>query len=276
MLQPQARAAPYLVVLSPGPDQGQRFDLAKQQVVVGRAATCDVRLDDPCISRKHATLWQQGEAVFLHDLGSTGGTSVNGAAVTAARKLHSGDIVGIAAVQLRYESGDAPDEARVGAAPSASIAPPVRYDIGDQRGQAINNVAGDQRIAYVQHINQQRENFFRDIAATKTKARWLVWTGLLLYVVGFSVFAAGVLGFIKLVGDTINGGDPGTFVSPFGRDVAGVPSGLLGSALAALGTMLLVIGIVLHVVATSRRKRIDRDLPVPSPWSAPTHWEGER
>ena len=145
----------------------------------------------------------------------------------------------------------------------------ARYAQGAQFGD--HNV---QTNTYVQHINQQRENFFREIAATRTKARWLVWTGSLLFIIGFGLFAAGVLGFIKQAGDAANGSDIGRSVSPFGRQVAGIPLGVLGWALAALGALLLVVGIVLHIVATSRRKRVDRDLPVPPPWQAPAHWEG--
>ena len=111
---------------------------------------------------------------------------------------------------------------------------------------------------------QQRENFFREIAATKTKARWLVWTGFVAFVVGFGLFAAGVLGFIKQAGSAVETG--GGVTSPFGPDIVGVPLGLLGWALGALGLLLLVVGIVLHIVATSRRRRVDRELPVPSQW----------
>ena len=52
----------------------------------------------------------------------------------------------------------------------------------------------------------------------------------------------------------------------FGPDIGGLPSALFGWALAALGMLLLVVGIVLHIVATSRRRRVDRELPVPPPW----------
>jgi hypothetical protein len=111
-----------------------------------------------------------------------------------------------------------------------------------------------------------RDNFLREIAATRTKARWLVWTGFLAFVVGFALFAAADLGFLKQVSTDIQTGSTDPPVSPFGRDIAGIPSGLLGWALAALGMLLLVVGIVLHIVATSRRKRVERELPVPAPW----------
>jgi hypothetical protein len=119
-------------------------------------------------------------------------------------------------------------------------------------------------IGHDQWVIQQRENFFREIAATKTKARWLIWTGFLAFVVGLGLFAAGVLGFIKQAGSAVE--TSGGVTSPFGPDIGGVPLGLLGWALAVLGMLLLVVGIVLHIVATSRGRRVDRELPVPPQW----------
>jgi len=77
MTQPQTTDTPHFVVLTPGSDQGRRIDLTKDDVVVGRAATCDVRLDDPHVSRTHAALQRRGGAVYVQDLGSSAGTFVN-------------------------------------------------------------------------------------------------------------------------------------------------------------------------------------------------------
>ena len=120
---------------------------------------------------------------------------------------------------------------------------------------------------HVQNVNQQRENFLREVAATKTKARWLAWTGFLLSVVGFGIFVAADLSFIKSISDAIQSGDPAPpTTSPLGREIGGVPIGLAGWALAAVGMVLLIVGIVLHVVATSRRKQAYRDFPMLPPW----------
>jgi hypothetical protein len=51
----------------------------------------------------------------------------------------------------------------------------VRFDVGNQSAGMINNVGRDQHLSYVQYIQQQRASFARDIAATKTKARWFIW-----------------------------------------------------------------------------------------------------
>jgi len=273
MKQPQTTGARYLVALNRGSEQTRRIPLTKEHLVVGRAPTSDVRFDDANVSRTHAALWQGGGVVYVQDLGSSGGTFVNGVPVTAPRQLRSGDVVAFSSVQLRYQDvGDETGHAPIPHGPSprsASSGPSVGYHIGQQQAGAINNVGRDQYNSHVQQIHQQRESFLREIAATKTRARWLIWMGFLLLVVGFGVFAAGIVGFLGQASDAVNSGDLESPGSPFGQDIAGIPSGLLGWGLAAGGTLMLVVGIVLHVVATSRRKRVDREYSVQPPWRAP-------
>jgi hypothetical protein len=266
MMRLDGGGMPYLVVVSPDSDRGRRIPLDRDYLVVGREQRCDVRFDDPQVSRTHAALQRRGTRVYVEDLGSSAGTFVNGAATTAARELQTGDVLTFASVTARLESGGAAaDETRTTPARPAEAAA-VRQ-IHEQRAGVINNVDRDQYISHVQYVNQQRENFLREVAATKTKARWLAWTGFLMFVAGFGIFAAADLSFIKGISDAIqNGGEPPPTASPFGREIGGVPFGLAGWALAALGTIVLIVGIVLHIVATSRRRRAYRDFPVPPPW----------
>jgi hypothetical protein len=85
--------------------------------------------------------------------------------------------------------------------------------------------------------------------------------------VGFGLFAYADLSFLKEISNAFqNGGQEPSMISPFGRDIGGIPIGLIGWALSAVGIILLIVGIVLHIVATSRRRRADRDFPVPPPW----------
>jgi hypothetical protein len=269
MMRLNSSGTPHLVVLAPDSDRGRRIPLDRDYLVVGREHTCDVRFDDPRVSRTHAALQRRGTRVYVEDLGSSGGTFVNGAATTAARELQVGDVLAFAAVTARLESGaTAADETSTMPARPAEAA--VVQQIDEQRAEVINNVDRDQYISHVQYVNQQRENFLREVAATKTKARWLAWTGFLMFVVGFGIFAAADLSFIKGISDAIqNGSEPPQTTSPFGREIGGVPFGLAGWALAALGMILLVVGIVLHIVAASRRRRAYSDFPVLPPWVDP-------
>lgn len=99
-------AAPYLEVVSPGPLHGHRIVLSKDQVVVGRKPESDARLEDPRISRTHALLRRDAGHVYVEDLGSTGGTTVNRTPVTAPRRLNSGDLVSFAALDLMYQADE--------------------------------------------------------------------------------------------------------------------------------------------------------------------------
>jgi hypothetical protein len=283
MSTPNTRSMPYLVALEPGTGDARRIPLTQDHLVVGRAAGSDVRLDDEHVSRTHAILRYEDGRVWVQDLGSSGGTFVNGQAVTGPHELFPGDVVSFATVALRLAvdatpGGETTTMPRVDAGRTSrhngDTAPQVRYDIGGQSAGAISNVGRDQYQSYVQHVTQQRESFLREIAATRTKARWLVWTGFLLFVAGFGLFAAGVLGFIDAVGNANAATDPAT-LNPFGSEIAGVPFGMVGWGMAVLGVLLLILGIVLHVVATSRRKRVDREYRVaPPPGYRPGQWGG--
>ena len=143
------------------------------------------------------------------------------------------------------------------------------YAIGRQDGEVINNIGRDQYNAYVQQVIQQRDDFLREIAATKSKARWVILAGFLLFVIGFGMFAAADLNFLKQVSQDAQSSNPSPPTAPFGRDVAGITFGLLGWATAAVGMLLLITGIVLHGIATSRRKHVERDFPLPVPWPHP-------
>jgi FHA domain len=259
-------SVPQLVVLSPDSCRGHRIELINDYLVVGRDPGCDVRLDDPHVSRTHAALQRRGTAVQVLDLGSSGGTFVNGYPATTARELRPGDLVAFATVKARFDAGS-PVTDQTQAMPAHSG--PARYSIGRQDGEIISNVGRDQYNAQIQQVVQQRDSFLRDIASTRTRARWLICVGFVMFVVGFGLFAAADLSFLKQIAHDITRSQqqlPPPPASPFGGDILGVPSGLLGWALAAIGTLLLIVGIVLHVIATARRRRVERELPLPVPW----------
>lgn len=62
---------------------------------IGRAETCQVRLDDAYASLHHARLQHRDGAWVLEDLGSTNGTYVNDRRIAAPVEVHAGDVVRI-------------------------------------------------------------------------------------------------------------------------------------------------------------------------------------
>jgi FHA domain len=77
---------------------GQDGGLAGRSVTIDSAVTlgretADIVIEDPEVSRRHASLdWNQGRPE-LSDLGSANGTFVNGERIDAPRELHDGDVV---------------------------------------------------------------------------------------------------------------------------------------------------------------------------------------
>lgn len=81
---------PFLVRLT-GREVGLASVIEKEEAVIGRALTCDVRLDETGVSRAHARIRRVGDAFTVEDLGSSNGTRVNGQPIQGEVTLHDGD-----------------------------------------------------------------------------------------------------------------------------------------------------------------------------------------
>ncbi len=81
---------------------GQKHvDLAEAVVSIGRALDNDVILEDPRVSRHHAQLRRRYGRYVLYDVGSSGGTSVNGYPVQECM-LQPGDVISFAGSEVIY------------------------------------------------------------------------------------------------------------------------------------------------------------------------------
>lgn len=94
---------PMLVVTTDGPLSGRVMVLDADELVLGRRSTCDLVLDDPHVSRAHATIRRQAGAVLIQDLKSTGGTFINGEQIEGSAALKHGDIVRFGQIEARFE-----------------------------------------------------------------------------------------------------------------------------------------------------------------------------
>jgi hypothetical protein len=263
-------ARPRLVVTNPAPMRGTVLELDRPRLTLGRDQRADLRLPDPLVSGVHARFDHDGIHTTVVDLGSTNGTTVNGAAVRGETlPLRDGDVLRFANVEVRFETPGGPQPVVPAAGPDAG------YHIDSQSGGWINNVEGAP-YNYIKQVTEQRESFLREVAATKTKARRLIWVGFALFVLGGGTYfwvAARAAGQMSDFISGVQTADPDSFVEPrlpeiFGERVAGVPLAFFGVGAVALGVVLMVVGLVLHVVAASRRKRLETTA-VASPWPVP-------
>ncbi len=87
----------------------QTFELPEgRTLVVGRGGASDIAIYDPTISRRHAELTVGADGVRVKDLGSSNGTCINGARITAGR-LAPDDSVTFGKVSFRLSgAGPAP------------------------------------------------------------------------------------------------------------------------------------------------------------------------
>ncbi len=81
------------------------LELNEGEFVVGRNASCQLSLDDPLVSRRHATFTVLPEAVTVEDLGSRNGVSVNGERIAGRVMLRPGDRIQIGSQEMVLVAG---------------------------------------------------------------------------------------------------------------------------------------------------------------------------
>ena len=75
--------------------------LAKDRTTIGRRSHNDVVIDNLAVSGEHAVIYSAGGEVYLEDLGSTNGTTVNGQPIKK-HLLQSGDTLEIGKYRLKF------------------------------------------------------------------------------------------------------------------------------------------------------------------------------
>jgi hypothetical protein len=93
-----ARAPAAIVV------NGTRRDLDDQVLVIGRSRDCDITVDDPNVSRRHAEIRHEDGAYWIVDLGSTNGITLDGERVERAR-LEPGAQILLGTAEVSFERG---------------------------------------------------------------------------------------------------------------------------------------------------------------------------
>lgn len=76
-----------------GNTSGKKIRMPGSELTLGRSHHSDVIIEDPYVSRKHATISVSGDDLYLTDLGSTTGSFVDGIAVQSSVLLEGSEIV---------------------------------------------------------------------------------------------------------------------------------------------------------------------------------------
>jgi pSer/pThr/pTyr-binding forkhead associated (FHA) protein len=95
---------PRQLIVTQGALAGTRISLDARPILIGRADDSTLVLDDDYASTRHARIAQQGEEWYVEDLGSTNGTYLERAKVTAPTRVPLGVPVRIGKTVIELRS----------------------------------------------------------------------------------------------------------------------------------------------------------------------------
>jgi pSer/pThr/pTyr-binding forkhead associated (FHA) protein len=82
------------------------LELAVGDFVIGRSTECQLSVDDPLVSRRHAMMRITRDTVTMQDLGSRNGVLVNGVKIEVERPLVAGDKISIGSQEMQLLSAE--------------------------------------------------------------------------------------------------------------------------------------------------------------------------
>ena len=101
-------------------DTGEEFVLTGQ-MFIGRDEDCEITLEDPEVSRRHAVISVTKEGVVIADNGSTNGMEVSGRSSRRATLAH-GQVVRIGETELCFLERGRTDDPTVATPPAGAVA----------------------------------------------------------------------------------------------------------------------------------------------------------
>jgi len=91
------------LVIVEGDGRGIKFDIFKDQNIIGRGEECHIRLDDSFASELHAIVAEKDGVFHIWDLGSKNGTRMNGEPLLGHSELADGDAIEIGKTKLVFK-----------------------------------------------------------------------------------------------------------------------------------------------------------------------------
>lgn len=119
-VEPVVVVAPGALTLRLEKERGPRsmFEVMKSSATIGRGPESTIQLADLSVSRKHAKITYKQGAYWLSDLGSMGGTWIDGSKLAAPRRVATGQIIDIGLCRLSVLSAGADEESSAAEGPS--------------------------------------------------------------------------------------------------------------------------------------------------------------
>jgi pSer/pThr/pTyr-binding forkhead associated (FHA) protein len=86
---------PTKLCIMKGPAKGDKFDVGKTAMFIGRSSRNDIQIKDIKVSRKHLKVFRTERTLFVEDLRSTNGTRLNGKTIPPGQcfEMEKGDLI---------------------------------------------------------------------------------------------------------------------------------------------------------------------------------------
>jgi len=94
----------YLKIIS-GEYKGKKFEIDRDEIIIGRATDNVVPIPDPAISSRHCSIVRKGRIFMLKDLNSTNGTRLNGV-IIKEYQLSPKDIITVGPIDIQFDGDD--------------------------------------------------------------------------------------------------------------------------------------------------------------------------
>jgi hypothetical protein len=134
-----------------GKPNGSYINFPKGGFLIGRGPECHIRPNCESIGRKHCLVTVTGHHVRVRDLGSTGGTLVNGSRIVEECTLNVGDFLRIGSLVLQMVQGPPARDERPSFPPALGEMPgdpgiPVRAPGAHPANPADTPIPGTMRV----------------------------------------------------------------------------------------------------------------------------------
>jgi len=103
VVRPRLPKLTYIGLLIDRKQPSRRYDVDKVNNTIGRSPSNTIVLDDPTVSRQHATIKIEGNEFVLADLGSSNGTFIGDERLSQPTPLKDGTLVRFGDVELTFK-----------------------------------------------------------------------------------------------------------------------------------------------------------------------------
>jgi MoxR-like ATPase len=175
------------LTITEGPGKGQVIELRLERFVFGRAADCDMVLNTPQASRRHACVYNADGRWRVQDMESSNGTRLNGKKIQDSPLLR-GDAITIGDYKFVFDDG--------GAAPPA--APEEKAKAGEKKAAPAPAPVTDEAMQQmVRAMSKRTQLIEREIAKIIIGQKEIVWQMLTAIISNGHVLMIGMPGLAK-------------------------------------------------------------------------------